>query len=100
MSPFKLQKEASLRAMLKFYSLWQCWKLGMLFRFKDVVFRLYAHRVVSRWKSRNKDYLSDLKARYKQELHELKARYKEDIARRKGKPTDAPTATSSSKTAA
>jgi radical SAM superfamily enzyme YgiQ (UPF0313 family) len=86
MSPYQLQKEASLRAMLKFYSLWQSWKLGIRFRWKDMARGLYAHRVVVRWKSRNRDYLSDLKRRYKEDLADLRRRYREEVAKRKGKP--------------
>jgi len=67
MSAFQLQKEASLRAMRKFYSLWQCWKLGMLFRWKEVAIRVYAHHVVGKWKSMNRDFLAELKRRYKAE---------------------------------
>ena len=67
MSAFQLQREASLRAMRKFYSLWQCWKLGMLFRWKEVAIRVYAHHVVSKWKSMNRDFLAELKRRYKAE---------------------------------
>ena len=67
MSAFQLQREASLRAMRKFYSLWQCWKLGMLFHWKDMAVSVYAHHVVIRWKSMNRDFLSELKKRYKSE---------------------------------
>jgi radical SAM superfamily enzyme YgiQ (UPF0313 family) len=67
MSAFELQKEASLRARRKFYSLWQCWKLGMLFRWKEVAIRVYAHHVVGKWKSMNRDFLAELKRRYKAE---------------------------------
>ncbi|MBK5092492.1 MAG: B12-binding domain-containing radical SAM protein [Actinobacteria bacterium] len=67
MSAFQLQKEASLRAMRKFYSLGQAWKLGMLFRWKDMAVRVYAHHVVVRWKSMNRDFLAELKKRYKAE---------------------------------
>ena len=67
MSAFQLQREASLRAMRKFYSLWQCWKLGMLFHWKDMAVRVYAHHVVVKWKSMNRDFLAELKKRYKSE---------------------------------
>lgn len=65
MSAFQLQKEASLRAMRKFYSVWQCWKLGMLFRWKDMAIRIYAHRALTRWRSVNREFVDELKKRYK-----------------------------------
>ena len=80
MSPFRLQKEVTVRAMGKFYSTWQCWKLGLLFRWKDMVIRIYAHRAVAKWKSRNRGYIAGLKSRYKQEKVRLKSRYKHEKA--------------------
>jgi len=80
MSPFRLQKEGTLRAMGKFYSTWQCWKLGMLFRWKDMAIRIYAHRTVAKWKSSNRGYVAWLKSRYKDEKARLKSRYKEEKA--------------------
>lgn len=73
MSPFQLQKEAAIRAMRKFYSLGQAWKLGMLFRFKDMAVKIYAHRTLVKWKSRNRYWLSELKHRYKAEKQAFKA---------------------------
>ena len=67
MSAFQLQREASLRAMRKFYSLWQCWKLGMFFRWKEMAMSVYAHHGIARWKSMNRDFLAELKKRYKAE---------------------------------
>lgn len=78
MSPYRLQKEASVRAMTKFYSTWECWKLGLLFRWKNMAYKIYAHRIVGKWKNRNKDFLADLKRRYEEEKARLKSRYKEE----------------------
>ena len=78
MSPFKLQKEGTLRAMGKFYSLWQCWKLGLLFHWKDMAIRIYAHRTIVKWKARNREFTAELKSRYKEEKVRLKSRYKEE----------------------
>lgn len=61
MSPYELQKEGSIRSMRRFYSLWQCWKLGMRFRWWDMAIYAYAHRAVNRFRSRNRDFLKDLK---------------------------------------
>ena len=61
MSAYQLQKEGSIRSMRRFYSLWQCWKLGMRFRWWDFVIYVYAHHSISRWISRNKDFIKDLK---------------------------------------
>jgi len=68
MPPYMLQKEASLRAMFKFYSLWSCWKLGLLFRWRDMAYHIYAHRLLVKWRSRNRGFLAELKARYKAEM--------------------------------
>ena len=87
MSPYQLQKETSLRAMRKFYSLLQCWKLGLMFHWKDMFRTLYAHRMLTRWKARNRDFLGGLKGRYKEDLAQLKLRYKQEAARLKGKRT-------------
>lgn len=87
MSPYQLQKEASLRAMLKFYSLWQGWKLGMMFHWKDMARTLYAHRMLTRWKARNREFLDWLKSGYKEDLAQLKRRYKQEAAKLKGKRT-------------
>lgn len=67
MSPFQLQKEAGIRAMRKFYSLAQCWKLGMLFHWKEMAVKIYAHRTLIKWKSRNRYFVSELRHRYKAE---------------------------------
>lgn len=61
MTPYQLQKEGSVKSMRRFYSLWQCWKLGLLFRWKDLALYAYAHHTVSQWVSRNKDFLKSLK---------------------------------------
>lgn len=63
MTPYQLQKEGSIRSMRRFYSLWQCWKLGLLFRWWDFAIYAYAHHTISRWRARNKQFLKDLKER-------------------------------------
>lgn len=63
MTPYQLQKEGSLRSMRRFYSLWQCWKLGLRFRWWDFIIYAYAHHAISRWRARNKDFLKDLKSK-------------------------------------
>ncbi|MBU1671956.1 MAG: B12-binding domain-containing radical SAM protein [Actinobacteria bacterium] len=73
MSPFKLQKEIGLKAMRRFYSVFQCWKLGMSFRWKDMAISIYAHHTITRWKSMNRYYISELKHRYKAERQASKA---------------------------
>ncbi|HEY5532481.1 MAG TPA: radical SAM protein [Candidatus Anoxymicrobiaceae bacterium] len=73
MSPFQLQKETGLKAMRKFYSLFQCWKLGLTFRFRKMAVTIYAHHTINQWKSNNKYFVSELKHRYKAERHARKA---------------------------
>lgn len=67
MPAFQLQKAATFRAMRKFYSYWQCWKLGILFRWDEIALRVYAKHTISKWKSANKNFVSELKKRYKRE---------------------------------
>jgi radical SAM superfamily enzyme YgiQ (UPF0313 family) len=64
MTPYQLQKEGSINSMRRFYSLWQCWKLGLRFRWKDFAIYAYAHHGISRFASRNKDFLKDLKQKH------------------------------------
>ena len=45
-----------------------------------MVIRIYAHRAVAKWKSRNRGYIAGLKSRYKQEKVRLKSRYKHEKA--------------------
>ncbi len=61
MTPYQLQKEGSIRSMRRFYSLWQCWKLGLCFRWWDFVIYVYAHHNIARFCARNKKFLKDLK---------------------------------------
>ena len=61
MTAYQLQKEGSIRSMRRFYSLWQCWKLGMRFRWWDFVIYAYAHHAIRRWISRNRGFIKDLK---------------------------------------
>jgi hypothetical protein len=67
MTPFQLQKEAGIKATRKFYSIAQCWKLGFLFRWRDMAIRIYGHRTLIKWKNRNRYYVSELKHRHKAE---------------------------------
>jgi len=73
MSPFQLQKESGLKAMRKFYSLFQCWKLGLTFRWKQMAIKIYAHHTINKWKSNNKYFVSELRHRYKAERQGHKA---------------------------
>jgi len=61
MTPYQLQKEGSIRSMRRFYSLWQCWKLGLLFRWWDFAIYAYAHHAIGRWRALNRQFLKDLK---------------------------------------
>ncbi|MDY6795184.1 MAG: radical SAM protein [Actinomycetota bacterium] len=61
MTPYQLQKEGSIKSMRRFYSLWQCWKLGLRFRWWDLVIYAYAHHAISKFRSRNRDFMKDLK---------------------------------------
>ncbi len=79
MSPFQLQKETGLKAMRKFYSIFQAWKLGLTFRFKKMAITIYAHHTINKWKSSNRYFVSELRHRYKAERHARKA----EKARRK-----------------
>lgn len=63
MTPYELQKEGSIRSMRRFYSIWQCWKLGMRFRWWDFAVYAYAHRTINRFRSVNRSFLKDLKQR-------------------------------------
>lgn len=64
MSPYQLQKEGSIRSMRRFYSIWQCWKLGLRFQWWDFAIYAYAHHGIARFAARNKDFLKDLKQKH------------------------------------
>jgi radical SAM superfamily enzyme YgiQ (UPF0313 family) len=64
MTPYQLQKEGSIGSMRRFYSIWQCWKMGILFRWWDFAVYTYAHHAVSRFRSLNRDFLKDLKRKH------------------------------------
>jgi radical SAM superfamily enzyme YgiQ (UPF0313 family) len=64
MTAYQLQKEGSINSMLRFYSLWQCWKLGLRFRWRDFAIYAYAHHGISKFTARNKDFLKDLKQKH------------------------------------
>ncbi len=83
MSPFQLQKEGGYRAMRKFYSFWQCWKLGMRFRWKDMFLRIYAHRAIARWKTLNREFMEELRKLYKRD--KLKKKEEERHTERKSR---------------
>ena len=67
MTPFQLQKEAGIKATRKFYSRAQAWKFGFSFRFRDMVLSIYGHKMLMKWKNRNRYWLSELKHGYKAE---------------------------------
>ncbi len=62
MSVWELQFGVMLKAMPKFYSLWQALKAGIKFKFKNFQYRLYGHWMLIKWKVHNSHYLEELKA--------------------------------------
>jgi radical SAM superfamily enzyme YgiQ (UPF0313 family) len=72
MSPARLQFEIILNAYRKFYSSWQCWKMGLSFRWRDMAIRLYGHRVVTRWRQYNHDLLADVKRLCREEKRRVR----------------------------
>lgn len=78
MTPYELQKEGAVKSMHRFYSLWQCWKLGLLFRWKDMAIYTYAHHTISRWKARNKEFLRALKEASEKLRERVQARDSQD----------------------
>ncbi len=71
MSPARLQFETVLRAYRKFYSVWQCWKMGLSFRWKDMAIRIIGHRMLVRWRQYNRHVVKRLKEIYRQEKSDL-----------------------------
>lgn len=67
MSPARLQFETMLRAYRKFYSVWQCWKMGLRFQWKDMAIRIIGHRMLVKWRQYNRDAVKRLKEIYRQE---------------------------------
>jgi radical SAM superfamily enzyme YgiQ (UPF0313 family) len=61
MTPYQLQKEGSIRSMRRYYSIWQCWKMGFRFKWWDMVIYVYAHHSITRFRSVNRGFLKDLK---------------------------------------
>ncbi len=59
-SAYELQKEAAIRAMKRFYSIWQCWKFGLQFRWRDLAIYTYARRAINKWLGQNRDFLKKL----------------------------------------
>jgi anaerobic magnesium-protoporphyrin IX monomethyl ester cyclase len=62
MSVWELQFGVMLKAMPKFYSLWQVIKAGVKFKFKNFIYRLYGHWMLIKWKVHNSRYLEEVKA--------------------------------------
>ncbi len=67
MSPGRLQFETMLRAYRKFYSVWQCWKMGLSFHWKDMAVRIIGHRMVVKWRQYNRSAVKSLKKIYRLE---------------------------------
>ncbi|MGB8658068.1 MAG: radical SAM protein [Candidatus Zixiibacteriota bacterium] len=62
MSVWELQFGVMLKAMPKFYSLWQVIKAAVKFKFKNFMYRLYGHWMLIKWKVHNSRYLEEVKA--------------------------------------
>ncbi len=62
MSVWELQFGVMLKAMPKFYSLWQVIKAGVKFKFKNFLYRSYGHWMLIKWKVHNSRYLEEVKA--------------------------------------
>lgn len=60
-SAYELQKEAAIRAMRRFYSLWQCWKFGFQFRWRHLAIYTYARHAINQWLNQNRDFLKKLR---------------------------------------
>ena len=56
MTPYVLQRE-TFKAMKRFYTLWQCLKLVIRFRFVSAVLRYYGNRQIKRWEKANKEFV-------------------------------------------
>jgi len=61
LSAYELQKEAAIRAMRRFYSLWQCWKFGLQFRWRHLAIYTYARHAIKQWLNQNRDFLRKLR---------------------------------------
>ncbi len=62
MAVWELQFGVMLKAMPKFYSLWQVVKAGSKLKFKNFVYRSYGHWMLIKWKVHNSRYLDELRA--------------------------------------
>jgi anaerobic magnesium-protoporphyrin IX monomethyl ester cyclase len=62
MSVWELQFGVMLKAMPKFYSLWQVIKAGVKLKFKNFLYRLYGHWMLIKWKVHNSRYLEEVRA--------------------------------------
>ncbi len=81
MSSFELQI-MTVKAMGKFYSLWRALKSLLKLDLRIFVLRLYAKRIIAKWKRKNRpyiDYLRDLKNGIGQKLEALSREISEDI---------------------
>ncbi len=76
MAQYALQKRGPNGAMRSFYSAWEATKMGLHFKWRNMVLRIFANRAIKRWKSDNSEWMHDLKARYKQLKKDLKADFK------------------------
>jgi radical SAM superfamily enzyme YgiQ (UPF0313 family) len=61
-TPLELQIGVMLKAMPKFYSLWQAAKLVLKFKWGNLRFRLYGYWLLLKWKAHNTDYIEQLKS--------------------------------------
>jgi anaerobic magnesium-protoporphyrin IX monomethyl ester cyclase len=61
-TPLELQIGVMLKAMPKFYSLWQAAKLALKFKWGNLRFRLYGYWMCLKWKAHNMGYIEQLKA--------------------------------------
>jgi radical SAM superfamily enzyme YgiQ (UPF0313 family) len=73
MAQYALQKRGPNESMLSFYSFWEATKLGLRFKWRSMVIRIFANRAIKRWKADNAEWLHDLKHRYKRKRKDLKA---------------------------
>jgi len=72
MSPARLQWETMRVAYRKFYSFWECWKMGLRFHWGDMAARVYGHHLVAKWQQYNAELMAEAKRRCREE--KLRAR--------------------------
>ena len=61
MTPYILQKE-TFKAMERFYTLWQCLKLVVRFRFLAAFLRYYGNRQLRHWHKANKEFVERVRS--------------------------------------